>query len=228
MYERFGLYAEGKAPHAVFPIAPQNMRGLYRRHAKRALDIAIVCLAAIPAWLIVTGFALMLLICERTMPFYRQQRIGLNGRVFGMWKLRTMVADADRVLERFLAENPEARAEWDLHQKLRNDPRVTRLGRFLRRTSLDELPQLWNVLMGDMSIVGPRPMMCNQRALYPGAEYYVMRPGITGFWQTSARNESSFHERAGFDQAYFRELSFGTDLRVIGRTFGVVLRGTGQ
>lgn len=228
MYERFGLYSEGKAPHAVYPIAPQNMRGVYRRHAKRVLDIAIVCLAAIPAWFLIAGFALILVLFERTMPFYRQPRIGLNGRVFGMWKLRTMVPDADRVLDRYLAENPEARAEWDRDQKLKDDPRVTRLGRFLRRSSLDELPQLWNVLMGDMSIVGPRPMMCNQRGLYPGAEYYVMRPGITGFWQTSARNDSSFHERAGFDQAYFRELSLGTDLRVIWRTFSVVLRGTGH
>ena len=114
------------------------------------------------------------------------------------------------------------------HQKLKNDPRITPLGRFLRRTSLDELPQLWNVLMGDMSIVGPRPMMCNQRALYPGTEYYVMRPGITGFWQTSARNESSFHERAGFDQAYYRAVSLRTDLAIIWRTFSVVLRGTGH
>jgi lipopolysaccharide/colanic/teichoic acid biosynthesis glycosyltransferase len=139
-----------------------------------------------------------------------------------------MVPDAEAVLERYLAQNPEARAEWDRHQKLKNDPRITPLGRFLRRSSLDELPQLWNVLRGDMSIVGPRPMMCNQRALYPGTEYYVMRPGITGYWQTSARNESSFHERAGFDQAYYRSLSFATDLAIIWRTFSVVLRGTGH
>ena len=230
MYERFGLYSDGKAPHALFPVpvAPRNSAGAYRLHLKRAFDIVLVVVAALPAGLLIGVFALLVLLRERAAPFYRQDRVGLNGRIFGMWKLRTMVPGADAVLEGYLAENPAARAEWNTHQKLKDDPRITGLGRFLRRTSLDELPQIWNVLMGDMSIVGPRPMMCNQRALYPGTEYYVMRPGITGFWQTSLRNESSFHERAGFDQAYFRELSFGTDIRVMLRTISVVLRGTGQ
>jgi len=228
MYERFGLYSEGKAPHALFSVAQQNHVGAYRRRLKRAFDIAFVCVAAIPAGLVVGLFALLVFVRERAAPFYRQDRVGLNGRVFGMWKLRTMVPGADAVLESCLSADPAARAEWNKHQKLKNDPRITGLGRILRRSSLDELPQLWNVLMGDMSIVGPRPMMCNQRALYPGTEYYVMRPGITGFWQVSLRNESSFHERAGFDQAYFRELSFGTDIRVLWRTISVVLRGTGH
>ncbi len=228
MYERFGLYSEGKAPHALFSVAQQNHAGAYRRRLKRAFDIAFVCVAAIPAGLVVGLFALLVLLRERAAPFYRQDRVGLNGRVFGMWKLRTMVPGAEAVLESCLSADPAARAEWNKHQKLKNDPRITGLGRMLRRSSLDELPQLWNVLMGDMSIVGPRPMMCNQRALYPGTEYYVMRPGITGFWQISLRNESSFHERAGFDQAYFRELSFGTDIRVLWRTISVVLRGTGH
>jgi lipopolysaccharide/colanic/teichoic acid biosynthesis glycosyltransferase len=210
------------------PLSITSPRSLYRQRVKRALDISIVLLAAIPTALIIAIAAIMLVLREGGSPFYRQDRVGLHGRVFGMWKLRTMVPGADQVLESYLAENPEARAEWVRHQKLKNDPRITRLGRFLRRTSLDELPQLWNVLMGDMSIVGPRPMMCNQRALYPGTEYYVMRPGITGFWQTSARNESSFHERAGFDQAYYRALSLRTDLAIIWRTFSVVLRGTGH
>ena len=227
MYERFGLYSEGKAPHALLPLAQQNLVGTYRHHLKRTFDLALVCVATIPAIMIIGLFALLVILRERAGPFYRQDRVGLNGRIFGMWKLRTMVTGADRVLEDHLASDPAARAEWNKHQKLKNDPRITGLGRIMRRTSLDELPQLWNVLMGDMSFVGPRPMMCNQRALYPGAEYYVMRPGITGFWQTSLRNDSSFHERAGFDQAYFRELSFGTDIRVLWRTVSVVLRGTG-
>jgi len=228
MYERFRLYSEGEAPHALFPFATRQSSGAYRLHLKRAFDVAFVVLAAIPALFLIGGFALLVMLRERAAPFYRQDRVGLNGRIFGMWKLRTMVPGADDVLGSYLATNPAARAEWNTHQKLKNDPRITGLGRILRRTSLDELPQLWNVLMGDMSLVGPRPMMCNQRALYPGSEYYVMRPGITGFWQTSLRNESSFHERAGFDQAYFRELSFGTDIRVLWRTISVVLRGTGH
>ncbi|MGI3185051.1 sugar transferase [Nioella aestuarii] len=227
MYERFGLYSQGEAPHAVLPIRLNNSRSVYRRYAKRALDIAIVLLAALPATIIVMISALILVLREGGSPFYRQERIGLNGQVFGMWKLRTMVKNADLVLESYLSENPAARAEWDCHQKLKNDPRITPFGHFLRRSSLDELPQLWNVLVGEMSIVGPRPMMCNQRALYPGTEYYVMRPGITGFWQTSSRNDSSFHERAGYDKEYYRMLSLRTDLAIIGRTFSVVLRGTG-
>lgn len=228
MYERFDLYSDGKAPVRVHPVPVPVPGSVYRDHVKRALDIAVVVLSAPLVLLIIGVAALTLLVTEGTSPFFRQERIGMRGRVFGMWKLRTMVPDAEAVLERYLAANPMARAEWDRHQKLKNDPRVTRLGRFLRRTSLDELPQVWNVLVGDMSIVGPRPMMCDQRVLYPGTEYYAMRPGITGFWQTSARNESSFHERAGFDQAYYKALSLRTDLAVIWRTFSVVLRGTGH
>ncbi len=228
MYERIGLYQDGQAPYTVVTAPAEQSNSVYRRFLKRLTDIAIVVLVAAPAFLIVVISAATIFVREGSNPFYRQQRIGLNGRTFGMWKLRTMVVDADLVLDGYLAENPAARAEWTKHQKLKNDPRITRFGRFLRRTSLDELPQVWNVLTGDMSIVGPRPMMCNQRALYPGTEYYAMRPGITGFWQTSCRNESSFHERASFDQAYFRELSFVTDLAVIFRTFAVVLRGTGH
>ena len=228
MYERFGLYGDGEAPHAVLYPASIQIRSLYRQRTKRLLDLSIILLTALPALLIIAVAALILILREGGSPFYRQERIGLHGRVFGMWKLRTMVQDADKVLDAYLAANPEARREWDRDQKLKNDPRITGFGRFLRRSSLDELPQLWNVVMGDMSIVGPRPMMRNQRALYPGTEYYAMRPGITGFWQTSARNESSFHERAGFDQAYYRALSLRTDLAIIWRTFSVVLRGTGH
>ncbi|RFU13301.1 sugar transferase [Rhodobacteraceae bacterium W635] len=227
MYERFGLYADEKAPHRILPLPPTGRGKAYHRYTKRGLDLVIVAFAAPVVMLIVGLAALVLVLRERGSPFYRQERIGLEGRVFGMWKLRTMVPNAEAVLDSYLDSNPEARAEWDRNQKLKNDPRITPFGRFLRRTSLDELPQLWNVLTGDMSIVGPRPMMRDQRVLYPGTEYYVMRPGITGLWQTSARNESSFHERAGFDQAYYRALSLRTDLAIIWRTFGVVLRGTG-
>ena len=125
-----------------------------------------------------------------------------------MWKLRSMVPNAEAVLEAHLASNPDARAEWDLNQKLNDDPRITRFGRALRRSSFDELPQLWNVLQGEMSLVGPRPMMCSQKSLYPGQEYYLMRPGVTGFWQVSARNQTSFRERAEFDRAYYAAISF--------------------
>jgi lipopolysaccharide/colanic/teichoic acid biosynthesis glycosyltransferase len=144
-----------------------------------------------------------------------------------MWKLRSMVADADARLGAYLDANPERRREWDENQKLRDDPRITPVGRIIRKTSIDELPQLWNVLRGDMSLVGPRPMMPDQQAIYPGTAYYALRPGITGFWQTSVRNESSFADRARFDASYLRDLSFATDFGVLLRTVRVVVCGTG-
>ena len=139
-----------------------------------------------------------------------------------------MVHNADASLEMHLAADPAARAEWDLTQKLKNDPRITRFGRILRKSSLDELPQLWNVFRGDMSLVGPRPMMPSQSSLYPGQAYYRLRPGITGMWQVSARNESSFAERAGFDADYDNTISFKTDMGLLWATVRVVLRGTGH
>ena len=144
-----------------------------------------------------------------------------------MWKLRSMVHDADEQLEQYLEENPTARTEWDMNQKLAVDPRVTRLGKTLRATSLDELPQLWNVLIGDMSLVGPRPMMPCQQELYPGRAYFRMLPGITGPWQVSKRNKSTFADRADFDQAYEQSLSFTNDLRLLFKTISVVFSRTG-
>jgi exopolysaccharide production protein ExoY len=218
------------APKLVLPASPAVAapRGtsLYRHVIKRLLDIVIVLVASLPTLAVLIPLAIMVAMDGRN-PFYFQERVGRDGRVFRMVKLRTMVWNADGVLAAYLAANPSARIEWDHHQKLRNDPRITAVGALLRKSSLDELPQLWNVLMGHMSIVGPRPMMCSQRILYPGTEYYALRPGITGFWQISVRNESSFRDRAEFDRNYFLQLSFLTDLRVIMRTFAVVLRGTG-
>ncbi|MGY3438233.1 MULTISPECIES: sugar transferase [unclassified Marinovum] len=190
------------------------------------MDIGSVLLALVPMLLLLAPVCVLIAL-DGHSPIYRQQRIGRNGRIFRMWKLRTMVPNADKQLWAYLNANPAARAEWDHSQKLRRDPRVTWIGVFLRKSSLDELPQLINVLLGDMSLVGPRPMMLDQQKIYPGTAYYAMRPGITGIWQTSARNESSFSERAIFDARYFRELSFLTDLRLILRTFHVVFRGTG-
>ncbi|WP_323767476.1 sugar transferase [Antarctobacter sp.] len=199
---------------------------LYRDLFKRALDIAIVLVAALPTLLIV-GLVSLIIARDGHSPFYFQKRLGRNGRSFDIWKLRSMVPDADKRLSEHLAANPAARAEWDRAQKLRNDPRITRIGRLIRKTSIDELPQLFNVLKGDMSLVGPRPMMPCQRDIYPGTAYYAMRPGITGYWQVSVRNESSFAQRAGFDTAYLEQLSLFNDLRVLFKTVRVVLRGTG-
>ncbi|MGP6089043.1 sugar transferase [Antarctobacter jejuensis] len=199
---------------------------LYRDVFKRSLDVLLVLLTALPVLLLVSVFALIIA-RDGHSPFYFQKRIGRNGRSFYIWKLRSMVPDADKKLQAYLDRNPAARAEWDRRQKLRHDPRITAVGRVIRKTSIDELPQLWNVLRGDMALVGPRPMMPCQQDLYPGTAYYALRPGITGYWQVSVRNESSFAQRAGFDTAYLKQLSFLNDLRVLLKTVRVVLRGTG-
>lgn len=201
--------------------------GFYRNHAKRALDIALVVLS-LPAVLPLILVLAALVALNGGNPFYRQARVGRNGQVFRMWKLRSMVCDADRVLCTYLDDDPALRAEWNTKQKLIDDPRVTPLGRFLRKSSIDELPQLLNVLLGDMSLVGPRPMMVDQQPLYPGHDYYELRPGITGFWQISDRNETSFADRAFYDARYNKRLSLGTDLFILMSTVRVVLRGTGH
>ncbi|WP_421905697.1 sugar transferase [Mameliella sp.] len=204
----------------------ENGPALYRDVFKRALDVTLVILGALPILLIVGVFAL-LIARDGHSPFYAQKRLGRNGRVFNIWKLRSMVPDAEARLSAYLDKTPAARAEWDRTQKLRNDPRITAIGRLIRKTSIDELPQMFNVLRGDMSLVGPRPMMPCQQDIYPGTAYYALRPGITGYWQISVRNESSFAQRAGFDTAYLAQLSLINDLRVLVKTMRVVLHGTG-
>ena len=203
-------------------------RGWYRDGFKRLFDIALV-IAALPLALPIILLAALALWLEGGNPFFGQKRLGLGGRVFVMRKLRTMVPDAEARLEACLKADPALRHEWDTTQKLRRDPRITPLGRFLRKSSLDELPQLWNVLTGDMSLVGPRPMLPEQVHLYGGdtTSYMALRPGLTGLWQISERNEGYFARRAISDERYDRNLSFLLDLKVIAATFLVVLRGTG-
>ncbi|WP_282076784.1 sugar transferase [Epibacterium ulvae] len=205
--------------------APQSQ--FYRAIGKRVLDIAIV-LVSLPIVLPLVILCAIALWAESGLPFYRQARLGRSGKTFSILKLRTMVRDADTLLAYYLDNDPAMRAEWMETQKLKNDPRITKVGRFLRATSLDELPQLWNVLKGDMSLVGPRPMMPEQLSLYGGASaYFSVRPGLTGIWQVSARNESAFAMRNTMDREYCHSLSLWKDLSLIQRTFGVVLRGTG-
>jgi lipopolysaccharide/colanic/teichoic acid biosynthesis glycosyltransferase len=201
-------------------------RGAYRNVFKRVFDVAAVVLAAPIIVPLVVGLAVAVR-RDGGGAFYTQQRVGLDGRHFRLWKLRSMVSDADDRMADYLAAHPHARLEWEKTQKLKSDPRITSFGQFLRKSSMDELPQLWNVLRGDMSLVGPRPMMLNQQALYPGKAYYRLRPGITGYWQTSERNDSSFESRAVYDENYDVDLSLSTDLKVLTRTVGVVMKCTG-
>jgi exopolysaccharide production protein ExoY len=201
--------------------------GLYRRFVKRVLDVLAVVLAA-PIILPVVAALALIIRRDGGPAFYVQDRIGRGGQLFRCWKLRSMLPDADAALEAHLARHPEARREWAVHQKLKDDPRITPVGRIIRKTSLDELPQLWNVFRGDMSLVGPRPMMPEQSDLYDGDAYYRLRPGVTGFWQISGRNGTAFADRAHYDSQYDRHLSFVTDTLVLIATVRVVMRGTGQ
>jgi lipopolysaccharide/colanic/teichoic acid biosynthesis glycosyltransferase len=161
--------------------------------------------------------------------FYGHRRVGFGGREFRCWKFRTMVRDADRVLNDLLARDPEARAEWERDFKLRRDPRVTWVGRVLRATSLDELPQLANVLRGEMALIGPRPIVEAEIPRYGRHidAYFSCRPGITGLWQVSGRNDVSYRSRVLLDREYARHRSPLLDLRILGRTVMVVLRGRG-
>lgn len=200
--------------------------GPYRLGLKRLADLTAV-LVSLPFVLPFLAMIGLLIALDGHSPLFRQERVGRNGRRFVMLKFRSMVPAAEEMLEHHLAADTSARVEWDAKQKLSADPRVTRIGRLLRRTSLDELPQIWNVLKGDMSLIGPRPMMPCQQALYPGHSYYHLRPGMTGSWQVSARHTCDFSERAKFDDAYDRDLSVLTDLRILLDTVAVVIRGTG-
>ncbi|UWQ21846.1 sugar transferase [Jannaschia sp. W003] len=201
--------------------------GWYRMGGKRVLDLAGVALLAPVALPLVALLALPTALWGGGAPLFTQSRVGRGGRPFRMWKLRTMVPGADAALERHLRADPAARREWDLYQKLRHDPRVTPVGAVLRRFSLDELPQLWNVLRGDMSLVGPRPMLASQQGLYPDRAYYRLRPGITGAWQVSDRGRGTFADRARHDAAYERALGLRTDAAILLATTGAVLRATG-
>jgi exopolysaccharide production protein ExoY len=198
------------------------------RTSKRLLDVlgasALIVLLS-PLLLAITVLAW----CEGGKAFFGHRRIGADGEEFHCWKFRTMVANADQVLARLLASDPVARAEWDRDFKLKNDPRVTRIGKLLRTTSLDELPQLFNVLAGEMSLVGPRPIVAAEVKRYGAAfhDYVRCRPGITGVWQISGRNDIDYGERVRLDQGYARHWSLFGDCLVLLRTPRAVLQRSG-
>ncbi len=195
---------------------------------KRLFDIVaslILLILTLPIFSIIT---FVLLLCNRTV-FYSHQRIGAGGAPFNCLKFRTMVRNGDEVLAATLAKDPAARAEWEAKRKLANDPRVTRVGRVLRKTSLDELPQLINVLRGDMSLVGPRPIVRAEKAKYGDdlVYYLAVRPGITGLWQVSGRSNTSFERRVALDRAYVERWSLRRDFLILLRTIPALLARDG-
>jgi lipopolysaccharide/colanic/teichoic acid biosynthesis glycosyltransferase len=200
-----------------------------RPAVKRTLDIlgaGALLLLALPAFLVIALMVKM----DGGKVFYAHERVGRGGRLFGCLKFRSMVADSDRRLAALLATSATARAEWDSTRKLKNDPRITMIGRFLRASSLDELPQIINVLRGDMSLVGPRPVQASELAAFygPAAQHYMsVRPGITGPWQVSGRNDTSYAQRVALDVAYVTHPSILTDVKILLRTPIAVLARRG-
>jgi exopolysaccharide production protein ExoY len=200
---------------------------------KRGFDIVLA--AAMLLFLLPLAVLIAGLIGLGGQPiFFRSHRIGRGGRRFAMYKFRTMEFDAERRLQTYLANNPQARLDYEARYKLKGDPRVTRLGRFLRQFSLDELPQLINVLKGEMSLVGPRPRLLREIAdaeRYNARHfeaYYLCRPGMTGLWQVSGRSDTDYHTRIRLDAIYVRQMSLLQDLAILAQTIPVVLLGRGE
>jgi Undecaprenyl-phosphate galactose phosphotransferase WbaP len=199
------------------------------RLVKRAMDLTVAVLV-IPILALLTIVIAVLSIFGSPGPlFYGHVRIGRHGRRIKVWKFRTMHVDAERMLEEHLAANRDARSEWELQHKLRDDPRITRLGKILRNTSLDELPQIWNVLKGDMSLVGPRPIVQTEVSRYGSSIdlYAAVKPGITGLWQVSGRTDISYSDRVELDVFYVRHWSPWLDLYILAKTIVTLLSRDG-
>ncbi|WP_264213859.1 sugar transferase [Leisingera thetidis] len=203
--------------------------GFYARVAKRGFDI-VFALFLLPVLAPVVLVLWVIVRRDRGPGFFGHVRVGRNGKPFKCWKIRSMVADAELRLEAHLKASPEAAAEWARDHKLTNDPRITRFGNFLRKSSLDELPQIWNVLKGEMSFVGPRPVVTKELEKYGRRlpVYLAQKPGITGLWQVSGRNDISYDERVEMDAAYLTSCGFWLDLKIIAQTASAVLVGTGK
>lgn len=204
-------------------------KSLYAKGGKRFFDL-VLALVLLPIIAPVVAILALLVRRDGGPSFFGHSRIGQNGRVFKCWKVRTMVHGAEERLQAFLADNPAAAAEWERDHKLTNDPRITRVGDFLRKTSLDELPQIWNVLKGEMSFVGPRPIVRAELAKYgiSANVYLSLKPGITGPWQVSGRNDVSYDERVAMDVDYSLRGSLKFDAELILRTGMAVLDRTGK
>lgn len=207
----------------------QVLLSRFNQGVKRFLDIAIVVVGGI----VVSPFLLLLALAVKIDSpgpiFYGHHRLGKDGKPFKAWKFRSMVRNSKEVLENLLSTDPALREEWENSFKLRDDPRITRMGRFLRKTSLDELPQIWNVLLGEMSLIGPRPIIEAEVEKY-GHQYKLfssVKPGMSGLWQVSGRSDLDYEERVALDIYYIQSWSLWLDLYILFKTFGVVVAGLG-
>ncbi len=198
--------------------------GAAYRVGKRAIDL-LISITALPVVLILVAVVAILVKASSPGPiFYRHVRVGVKKQPFGLWKFRTMIHQSDHIFWNHLAESPEARREWLCYRKLKRDPRITKIGSFLRRTNLDELPQILNVLLGDMSLVGPRPVVEEELSRYGAGStlYAAVLPGITGLWQVSGRGSLPYERRVALDVEYVSTWSFTRDLLVLTKTLNAV------
>jgi exopolysaccharide production protein ExoY len=229
LQERAGAWNGAEWEQISLAVHGLTTTGLHYRWGKRLLDIIIVCSflpCLLPLLLIV---AVIVRISSPGPILYRQRRIGRFGREFELWKFRSMYVNSDEILHSHLQANAEAAREWAQSRKLKMDPRVTRLGNLLRRASLDELPQFLNVLAGDMSLVGPRPIVSAEKAQYRDAYFFYAsaRPGLTGLWQVSGRSNLAYHQRVALDEAYIRGWNLALDIQILWRTAMVVCQSKG-
>jgi len=211
-------------------IAQPPQLTLLQRSVKRSVDI----LGALTFFLLLGPVYLAVALAVRISMghpvHFWQTRMGEGGQRFRFYKFRSMVRNSENILDEYLSKNDVARTQWDTFQKLEKDPRITPLGHFIRKLSLDELPQFWNVLKGDMSLIGPRPCMERQRSLYGKhwEHYCAMRPGITGLWQVSGRNRLSYAQRVELDAQYVTNWSLWLDIKILAKTVTAVISGEGS
>lgn len=207
----------------------QNLLDPGRLALKRILDIILALVGGFLILPFLLAIAAAVRLDSKGPAVYGHKRLGFAGKQIKVFKFRTMAANADQILHECLEKSPEMRAEWEQTHKLRNDPRITRMGRLLRKFSLDELPQLWNVIRGELSLVGPRPIVREEIAKYDDlfSVYMQVRPGITGLWQVSGRNNTSYTERIKLDTYYIRNWSIWLDIYVMCRTLPIVMYGKG-
>lgn len=197
---------------------------------KRTIDIIASIFGIIALLPLTICVYIANLICKDKGPvFYTQNRIGHNGKIFKMYKYRSMIVGADDILEKYLEENEEARKEFDQYKKLKDDPRVTKVGKFIRKTSIDEFPQFINVLKGEMSLVGPRPYLEKEREDMNGYYKYIItcKPGLTGLWQVSGRSDCTFDERIDLDMEYYNNHNLKMDIKIIFKTVEKIVKREG-
>ena len=207
----------------------QNLSDGFQRNIKRMIDLLLVVLTSPFLLAIFILLIIFVRLDSRGPVIYRQKRVGKDGKEFMIWKFRTMAADADQMLEKYFDTYPEYRTEWNDSKKIKKDPRVTNAGKILRRLSLDELPQIYNILRGEMSVVGPRPIMEEEIQYYDDSYslYTRVKPGLTGLWQVSGRNDVSYEQRVSLDDYYVNNWSIWLDIYILFRTIKAVLTGKG-